>query len=118
MGYTIAVAGKGGTGKTTLTALLINELIHLGRKPVLAVDADANANLNEHLGVAVHKTIGGIREDVQGSINKVPGGMSKMDYVEMHIQESLVEAENFDLLVMGRPEGAGCYCYANNLVRK
>jgi CO dehydrogenase maturation factor len=118
MSYTIAVAGKGGTGKTTLAALLIDEMIHRGKKPVLAVDADANANLNEHLGISAGKSVGGIREDMQGSINKVPVGMSKMDYVEMNIQESLVESKDFDLLSMGRPEGAGCYCYANNLIRK
>lgn len=118
MSYTIAVAGKGGTGKTTLSALLIEALIRRGKKPVLVVDADPNANLNEHLGISASRTIGIIREDVLGSINKVPAGMTKMDFVEMNIQESLVEAKDFDLLVMGRPEGAGCYCYANNLIRK
>lgn len=118
MSYTIAVAGKGGTGKTTLSALMIEELIRRGNIPLLAVDADANSNLNEHLGIAAGKSIGKIREDMQGVINEVPAGMSKMDYVEMNIQGSLVESKDFDLLSMGRPEGAGCYCYANNLIRK
>lgn len=118
MSYTIAVAGKGGTGKTTLSALMIEELIQQGKKPILAVDADANSNLNEHLGIPAGKSVGKIREDVQGSINNVPAGMTKMDFVEMNIQESLVESKDFDLLAMGRPEGAGCYCYANNLIRK
>jgi len=118
MSYTIAVAGKGGTGKTTLSALMIEELIRQGKKPVLAVDADANTNLNEHLGIPAGKSVGKIREDVQGSINQVPAGMTKMDFVEMNIQGSLVESKDFDLLTMGRPEGAGCYCYANNLIRK
>jgi CO dehydrogenase maturation factor len=118
MSYTIAIAGKGGTGKTTLAALLIGELIQSGKKPILAVDADVNANLNEHLGISAGRSVGRIREDMQGSINEVPAGMSKMDFVEMNISESLVESKDFDLLTMGRPEGAGCYCYANNLIRK
>jgi len=118
MSYTIAIAGKGGTGKTTLAALLIRELRHRGLGPILAVDADPNANLGEVLGVKVHTTIGSICEQATGSISAVPAGMTKEDYLEYHIQAALTEAKGFDLLSMGRPEGPGCYCYVNNLVRK
>lgn len=115
MGKVIAVAGKGGTGKTTLCGLTIRYLLEKGLTPVLALDADPNANLNEILGVKVESTIGDIREDV---IDKVPPGMSKDEYMELKLEESLVEEESFDLLVMGRPEGPGCYCFANALFRR
>lgn len=113
MAYTIALAGKGGTGKTTLAGLLIRYLVERGRKPVLAVDADANANLNEVLGVPAGKTIGEAREEMKKG--GLPG-MTKDVFMEMRIQESLIEAEGFDLIVMGRPEGQGCYCAANTLL--
>lgn len=115
MSYQIAMAGKGGTGKTTIAALLIRYLVDTGRKPVLAVDADPNANLNEMLGVAVQKVIGDARDEMK---TKVPVGMTKETYMEMKVQEALVEADGFDLIVMGRPEGPGCYCYANTLLSK
>ncbi len=115
MSYQIAMAGKGGTGKTTIAALLIRYLVDTGRKPVLAVDADANANLNEMLGLVVHKVIGDARDEMK---TKVPVGMTKETYMEMKVQEALVEADGFDLIVMGRPEGPGCYCYANTLLSK
>jgi len=120
MSYTIAVAGKGGTGKTTLSSLVIGHFVRRGSTPVFAVDADANFNLNEQLGVAVDATIGGMREDMKRKIsaNEVPAGMSKDQYMEMLLHETLVEAEGFDLLVMGRPEGPGCYCAANNMLRR
>lgn len=120
MSFTIAVAGKGGTGKTTISSLIVRDLIKRGKTPVFAVDADANVNLNEQLGVEVDQTIGGVREEMIESIGtgKMPAGMSKETYVEYHLQDSLIEAEGFDLLVMGRPEGPGCYCYANNLLRR
>jgi CO dehydrogenase maturation factor len=113
MSYTIALAGKGGTGKTTMAGLLIRYMVENGQKPVLAVDADANANLNEVLGVPVGKTIGDAREEMKKG--GLPG-MTKDLFIEMRIQESLVEAEGFDLIVMGRPEGQGCYCAANTLL--
>jgi CO dehydrogenase maturation factor len=113
MAYTIALAGKGGTGKTTLAGLLIRYLVEKGRKPVLAVDADANANLNEVLGVPAGKTIGEAREEMKKG--GLPG-MTKDVFMEMRIQESLIEAEGFDLIIMGRPEGQGCYCAANSLL--
>ncbi len=113
MGYTIALAGKGGTGKTTVAGLLIRYMIERGKKPVLAVDADANANLNEVLGVEARHTIGEAREEMKKG--GLPG-MTKDVFMEMRIQESLVEAEGFDLIIMGRPEGQGCYCAANTLL--
>jgi len=113
MSYTIALAGKGGTGKTTLAGLLIRYMIEKGRKPVLAIDADANANLNEVLGVPARQTIGQAREEMKKG--GLPG-MTKDIFMEMRIQEALVEAEGFDLIIMGRPEGQGCYCAANTLL--
>lgn len=115
MGFNIAVAGKGGTGKTTVTGLIIRYLIESGKGRVLAVDADANMNLNEVLGLEVDQTIGQIRE---GMGNSVPQGMTKDAFIDYKTQECMVEAEGFDLISMGRPEGAGCYCYANTLCKK
>ena len=114
MSYKIAVAGKGGTGKTTIAGLIIGYLIRKEKAPILAVDADANANLNDVLGVAVNQTIGGVREKIR---TDVPSGMTKDVWFEIKAQETLVETEKYDLLVMGRPEGPGCYCVANALAR-
>ncbi|MCL5292594.1 MAG: AAA family ATPase [Actinobacteria bacterium] len=118
MAFSIAVAGKGGVGKTSVSALMIRELLRRGKKPVLAVDADANVNLNEALGVEVDGSVGSIREAMLDEIKTLPPGMSKEAFVQLKIEESLVESEGFDLLVMGRPEGPGCYCYANNILRR
>lgn len=120
MSFTIAIAGKGGTGKTTISSLIIRNLLKQGKTPVFAVDADANVNLNEQLGVEVEKTIGEVREDMKQrvGIEDMPAGMTKEQYMEYELQDSLIESEGFDLLVMGRPEGPGCYCYANNLLRR
>jgi CO dehydrogenase maturation factor len=120
MSFTIAVAGKGGTGKTTLSSMVIGYLLRTGKTPVFAVDADANVNLNEQLGVEVDSTIGGMREELRNKIgaNEIPAGMSKDAYMEYLLQDTLVESEGFDLLVMGRPEGPGCYCAANNMLRR
>ncbi|MFB0505649.1 MAG: AAA family ATPase [Thermodesulfobacteriota bacterium] len=115
MTYTIAVSGKGGTGKTTLCGMLIKYLLDTGKKPILAVDADSNANLNEVLGVAVKSTIGEARELMK---RDVPTGMTKEMWFEYKVNEALIEANGYDLLVMGRPEGPGCYCAANTLARK
>jgi CO dehydrogenase maturation factor len=121
MGFSIAVAGKGGTGKTSLAGLTIRYLTEKKRGAVLAVDADANANLNDVLGVKVHATVGKLRETSLEAVKSTaprPGGMSMEQLFDYQIQQALVEAKGFDLLVMGRPEGAGCYCAANNIIRK
>lgn len=112
--FTIALSGKGGTGKTTTSSLLIRALIELGERPVLAVDADPNANLHEALGVSVRETLGNMREEAFG--RSIPPGMSRHDYVRFRFRQALVEAEGFDLVAMGRPEGSGCYCFANDLL--
>jgi CO dehydrogenase maturation factor len=114
---TIAITGKGGTGKTTLAALIIRWLSKNITKSILAVDADSNVNLNEVLGVGLKATVGSIREEMKSLAGKLPGGMTKEQFLEYKIQASLVETPDFDLLAMGRPEGPGCYCYANNLLR-
>jgi CO dehydrogenase maturation factor len=121
MGFTIAVAGKGGTGKTSLCGLTIRYLTEKKRGAVLAVDADANANLHDVLGVRIHATVGRLRETSLEAVKSTaprPGGMSMEQLFDYQIQQALIEARGFDLLVMGRPEGAGCYCAANNIIRK
>jgi CO dehydrogenase maturation factor len=114
LSFLIAMAGKGGTGKTTVAALLLRYLVEQGRTPVLAVDADANANLNEVLGVDLHHTVGEAREEMKKGSDMV--GMTKDQLIEMRINQCLVEADGFDLISMGQPEGPGCYCAANHLV--
>lgn len=113
--YTIAITGKGGTGKTTIAAAIVTCLIGRGCTPVLAVDADPNSCLDGVLGVKALKTVGQIREESRDAGAGQPEGVSKRELIELRIAESLVEAEDFDLIAMGRPEGPGCYCYANNL---
>lgn len=115
---TIAVAGKGGTGKTTLAALAVRYLVGRGETPVLAVDADPNSNLGQTLGIEVPLTVGSAREQGFAGDRDIPGGMTKDQFVEYKIQEALAEGDGFDLLTMGRPEGAGCYCFANNIIRR
>lgn len=115
----IAVSGKGGTGKTTLSALIIKYLLENDLKPVLAVDADSNSNLDMALGMDLSATVGSLREDMFRSIQeqKLPAGMSKQDLLEMQVEQALVEGKDFDLLSMGRGEGPGCYCAVNNMLR-
>jgi CO dehydrogenase maturation factor len=112
--FTIAISGKGGTGKTTVSSLLIRSFIDAGAVPVLAVDADPNANLHEALGVEVHETLGSMREEA--FTRHIPPGMNRHDYVRFRFRQAIVEAEGFDLVAMGRPEGTGCYCFANDLL--
>ncbi len=118
MGFSMAIAGKGGTGKTTLAGMLIKCLKDRDLGPILAIDADPNANLNYVLGVEVTETVGGIREDVTLRRGDLPAGMSKPEYINFKIHSSVMEAEGYDLLVMGRPEGRGCYCFANDVLRR
>ena len=114
MAFSIALAGKGGTGKTTLAGLLIKYLLKHHKTPVLAVDADSNTNLNEVLGVCVLDTLGNAREDMKRG--DVPSGMTKDVFMSMKLEQAVVESEGFDLIAMGRPEGSGCYCAANSLL--
>jgi CO dehydrogenase maturation factor len=115
----VAITGKGGVGKTTLAALLTNRLIVRGCRPVLAVDADPNTCLDAALGVRAEATIGSIREEAREIAGKgMAVGAAKQQLLEMKIAQCLVEADNFDLLAMGRPEGPGCYCYANNVLKQ
>lgn len=118
MSFTIAITGKGGVGKTTLAGLTVNRLIARGCRPVLAVDADPNTCLDAVLGVAMRQTIGGVREEARQLAGKgLSAGVSKQELLELKISESLVEGPDFDFLAMGRPEGPGCYCYANNVLK-
>jgi CO dehydrogenase maturation factor len=116
---TIAVAGKGGTGKTTLSALVIDHLTKNRKGTVLAIDADPSTNLNLALGVPLDDTVGDVREETATAVGggQAMGGLSKWDYLDYRINEALVEEMAFDLLAMGRPEGPGCYCAANNILR-
>ena len=121
MSTIIAVAGKGGTGKTTVSGLLIRYLLKNGKRPILAVDADADANLADALGLSADRslsTIGKAREDFFQTKGAVPAGMPKEAYFELKLNEVLIESRDIDLLIMGRPEGVGCYCFINNILRK
>lgn len=121
MSYLIALAGKGGTGKTSIAALTIRYLTEKRRGPVLAVDADSNSCLNEALGIHVHTTVGRLREESLQAVRSGadrPGGMSMEQLFDYQVQQSVIESRGVDLLVMGRPEGPGCYCAANNIIRK
>lgn len=117
MGYIIAIAGKGGTGKTTIAALLVRLLKEKKLGSVLAVDADPNSNLGEALGVNVNETVGGILDKIAVNPESVPQGMPKDRFIEYQVQSAIYEGPGFDLLSMGKPEGAGCYCYVNNVLR-
>nr|MBC8362347.1 AAA family ATPase [Candidatus Desulfatibia profunda] len=114
MPISIALAGKGGTGKTTVAGMLIKYLLKTDKSPVLAVDADCNANLNEVLGLEVSDTLGNAREEMKKGT--VPSGMTKDVFMDMKLQQAIIEHDGYDLVVMGQPEGAGCYCAANNLL--
>jgi len=120
MTHTIAVAGKGGVGKTTTCGMLIDYLCAQKKTPILVVDADANSNLNEVLGVEVETTLGDIREEMARAEmmkeSPIPKGMTKADYAEMKFSSALVEEDDFDMLVMGRTQGKGCYCYVNGVL--
>lgn len=114
MAFIIAIAGKGGVGKTTISAMLVHYLLKI-EKPILAVDADPNSNLNVALGLEYEETIADIREEVK---KKTPESFSKSEFFSLRLEEAMVEGNGFDLLVMGRPEGPGCYCAVNNILRE
>ena len=114
MPFSIAFAGKGGTGKTTLSGMMVRYLVAKGKTPILAVDADPNANLNEVLGLDITDTLGNAREDMKHG--NVPPGMTKDMFISMRMQEAIAETDGFELVVMGQPEGTGCYCAANTIL--
>ena len=117
--HIIAVAGKGGVGKTTTCGMIIDYLCKQKKGPILVVDADANSNLNEVLGVEVETTLGDIREEMAHAeqTGKVPANMTKADYAEMKFNSALIEEDDYDMLVMGRTQGKGCYCYVNGVLK-
>ncbi|GHT77643.1 carbon monoxide dehydrogenase [Spirochaetia bacterium] len=122
MTYCIAMAGKGGVGKTTLCGLFLNYLAEKGKGPILAVDADPNSNLNEVLGVDRQVTLGDIREEIaraeNADVNPIPVGMSKQEYANFRFNSALIEEKNYDMLIMGRTQGKGCYCFVNDILRE
>ncbi len=113
-----AVAGKGGTGKTTISGLLIKYLTKISNTPVLSIDADPSVCLGDLLGMKVEETLGDIREGALESPEKITKSMSKQEYFDFMITSSIVESKKIDLLTMGRPEGPGCYCYVNSILRR
>jgi CO dehydrogenase maturation factor len=129
MTYTIALAGKGGVGKTTLAAMIVHILSRTQKGSILAIDADPSSNLNMALGLELEWTVGDIRENLLTEVKSslasggaamgtLPGGVTKRDYLEYHVRSSLSEGESFDLIAMGRSEGAGCYCAVNHNLRQ
>ena len=117
MGYVIAMAGKGGTGKTTIAALIIRSIKERKLGSILAIDADPNSNLGEILGLKDTSSIGAILDDISASPDKIPAGMPKERFVQYQVQSAILEGDGFDILSMGKPEGPGCYCYVNNCLR-
>jgi len=118
MTKSIAVAGKGGTGKSTIAALLIETLVKKNMGPVLAVDADPDCNLGTLLGKRPEQTVGGLRDEILQEIKSFPAGMTKANYIEAGLHGVIEEAAGFDLVTMGKGEGSGCYCFINSLIRK
>ncbi len=118
MSFSIAVAGKGGTGKTSISSLIIRYLLRKSPGPVLAIDADPNANLGDSLGLAIDKTIGSIIASFNEDKINIPPGMTKEAYLDFKLNEAVTESKSLDLITMGRGEGPECYCYPNALLRK
>lgn len=129
MTTTIALAGKGGVGKTTIAGMIIKYLAQNRTGSILAIDADPSANLNMVLGLELEWTVGDIREDMlhqvknslaQGgaAMGNLPGGINKRDYLDYHVRSALAEGSRFDLIAMGRGEGQGCYCAVNHNLRE
>ena len=117
MGYIIAMAGKGGTGKTTIAALIARVIIEKKLGSLLLIDADPNSNLGELLGINLTESIGSILDNLTNHPESLPENFPKDRFIELKVQEAVYEAKGFDLLAMGRPEGPGCYCYINNILR-
>ena len=117
MGYVIALAGKGGTGKTTIASLIVRILKEKKLGSIIAIDADPNSNLAEALGIETKQNIGLILDDIGSNPEIIPVNMGKDAYIEYRVQTAIAEGKGFDLLIMGRPEGPGCYCYVNNVLR-
>ncbi|MHC5059443.1 MAG: nucleotide-binding protein [Planctomycetota bacterium] len=118
MGFSVAVAGKGGTGKTTFSALLVRALVEAGVRPVLAVDADPNSCLAEALGVETETALADLREKGASPEGSPASGAGRVRAIEDDLQRAVTEADGFDVVTMGRPEGPRCYCYVNSLLRK
>jgi len=114
----IAVCGKGGVGKTTVSSLIVRSLLKSGARPLLAVDADPNSNLAPALGIEPEETVGQVLEEFHGKKLTIPPGMAKAAYLELRLNQAIAESKGLDLLVMGRPEGPGCYCSANSILRE
>lgn len=117
MGKVIAVSGKGGVGKTILATLLIRKLVTTGHRSILAIDADPDSNLPDALGVSVERSLGDIREELISKQSEFPPDYSKMAWLEAKVLEIMAEMPSFDVLVMGKPEGPGCYCAVNHMLR-
>ena len=117
MAYTVAICGKGGTGKTTVSSLLLSLIAKKKNGKIFAVDADPNFNLAMNFGLEVKENIGQLCDEIAKNPSLVPQGMSKQEFIDYQIETNLLEAEKLDILVMGRPEGPGCYCYVNNVLR-
>jgi len=118
LSFNIAVAGKGGSGKTSVTSLVIRYLKKNGHGPILAIDADSNANLGESLGLNIRQTIGSIIATFNEEKISIPPGMTKEAYLEFKLNDAVVESKGLDLVTMGRGEGPECYCYPNLILRK
>jgi len=118
LSFNIAVAGKGGSGKTSVASLVIRYLMKNGSGPILAVDADPNSNLGDSLGLEVEQTVGRMLDDFQKDKINIPAGMTKEIYLESKLNEIIVEGEKLDLVTMGRGEGPECYCYPNLILKK
>ncbi len=120
MTHTIAVAGKGGVGKTTVCGMIVDYLVKNRKTPILVVDADANSNLNEVLGVEAPVTLGEIREEMahaEKAGEAIPSGMTKAEWADFRFSDALAEEDDFDMLIMGRTQGTGCYCFVNGLLQ-
>ena len=118
MPKSIAIAGKGGTGKTTIAALVILYLKEKGMTPVLAIDSDPDSNLGTLLGLEPEQTLGDLRNESLDKLKDLPAGMTKASYFEAGLHQVIEESDGFDLITMGKGEGPGCYCALNNLIRK